>query len=346
MREMASLASTYDRGQLPASLMQRLELMQQLALATQPGAQLRQRRRGPRRGAHAIVLAWFSLGAIASGVLGAGTLAAMRAHAAGMSPLASMTALVSMDWAAWAKPRVAPAVSESAPAWDTIQLALNRTGRVPLPLQVTGADGAAFEVVLDGLPAGVKPSRGFPRGRAWVLAPDDLNGLFLTLQDAAPAAFDVRIALAAPSAVTTSGSIVQVRLSDPPPQGQVAATDRREPRHAAPVYASITDGLQDDAARPAPAKLPEATGNVTSRGESEARPVAPVGGEKAKADREGADPARRRATASSGAEPTGDRHWPEGASALGAVSREPTGPSWWQMPPPSWSPFVVGQERP
>jgi hypothetical protein len=165
-----------------------------------------------------------------------------------------------------------------------------------------------------------------------VLAPDDLNGLFLTLEDAAPAAFDVRIAVAAPAAVTTAGSIVQVRLSEPSQQRQLAEADRQEESgHAASPQASISDG---------------GPGGLASRGEAEARLVAPGGGEKARADGEGADPARRRAAASAGTEPAGRRHWPEGASALGAVPREPAGPAWWEMPPPSWSPFVVGQEQP
>jgi hypothetical protein len=38
---------------------------------------------------------------------------------------------------------------------------------------------------------------------------------------------------------------------------------------------------------------------------------------------------------------------PEGAYALGATQREPEQQaSWWQMPPPTWSPFLVGQEQP
>jgi hypothetical protein len=33
------------------------------------------------------------------------------------------------------------------------------------------------------------------------------------------------------------------------------------------------------------------------------------------------------------------RTWPEGASGLGAVSREPERQLWWSMPPPDWVPF-------
>ena len=68
--------------------------------------------------------------------------------------------------------------------------------------------------------------------------------------------------------------------------------------------------------------------------------------DKPRSARETASPARRPAAAAAGTDAVGRRPLPEGASALGAVAREPDGPAWWQMPPPSWSPFVVGQERP
>src|SRR5262249_54049768 len=155
----------------------------------------------------AIVLAWFSLGVFTSGALGVGTVVAMRSHAAGGAPLASIASLVAMDWAAWAKSPPAVVAPERDAAWDTVQVAMSRAERAPLPLPVTGVDGAAFKVVIEGLPAGVRPSRGAPLGPAWVLGRDDLDGLFLTLDDTAPAAFDVKVALSLSPGVAASGSI-------------------------------------------------------------------------------------------------------------------------------------------
>jgi hypothetical protein len=332
MRQVTSLASAYDRKRLPASLVQRLELMQHSALATQSNAQLRQHRRGPGRGAHAIVLAWFSLGVIASGALGAGAVVAMRAQAAGGAPLASIAGLVSTDWIAWAKAPPAAAAPEPGPAWDTVQVAMRRAERAPLPLQVTGADGAAIELIIDGLPAGVRPSRGTRRGQAWVLGRGDLDGLSLVLDGTAPAAFDVRIALSAPPGATASGSIVQVRLADAVVAEPVAAAHAARPSGIAP---GISDG---------PPAVSAAFGEVAAPADETVRTS--VLRDRARSGREAAASPKRAAAAAAGADASVRRPLPEGASALGAVSRQPDAPPWWQMPPPSWSPFVVGQERP
>src|SRR5262249_46377031 len=52
-------------------------------------------------------------------------------------------------------------------------------------------------------------------------------------------------------------------------------------------------------------------------------------------------PAQRRANANpAGAKTTpAARPWPEGASGLGAISRDSERQVWWSVPPPSWSPF-------
>jgi hypothetical protein len=154
-----------------------------------------------------------------------------------------------------------------------------------------------------------------------VLGRDDLGGLSLVLDDTAPAAFDLRVALSAPPGTGAAGSIVQVRL-----------TDGAEPR---PVAAGMSDGPHIASAAPADAAAAanETLGTAIVR-------------DKARSARETASPARRPAAAAAGTDAVGRRPLPEGASALGAVAREPDGPAWWQMPPPSWSPFVVGQERP
>jgi hypothetical protein len=312
MREVASLASAYDCQHLPASLMQRLAMMQHFALAAQAGAQAQRNvktSRTPRIGAQAIVLAWFSLGVLTSGALGVATLIAVRGMAAGTWPP------VAFAWAAWAKaPPAAPSV-RSNEGWDTVQVVIDRSGgrRAPLPLEVTGADDTAVELVMQGLPPGVTPSRGTPIGPStWVLGRADLDGLFLTLADTAPAAFDLQIGVSVSSGLAAAGSIVPVRLVDGIEQRQAAVTGgAANAPPASPAYGSVAAraaSAQGAAQRRAPPVMADATGGVT--------------------------------------QPAEGRSWPEGASGLGAVPREPDRPSWWQMPPPSWSPFLVGQERP
>ena len=163
MRETVSLASSYRRQELPASLMQRLDLMQHLALAASGREPPRQRvSHGARRGAHVVVLAWFSFGVIASGAMGAGAIVGLRTLGAA-APLVVGTPAV----ASWSHPRA---------DWDTVHVAIDRSqrARAPLALQVTGADDGAFDVVMHAVPVGVRPSRGAPVGEAtWVLRPTD-----------------------------------------------------------------------------------------------------------------------------------------------------------------------------
>ncbi len=268
MRETVSLASSYRRRKLPASLMQRLELMQQLALAAQADGQAHpaDRPRGARRSVQLIVLAWFSLGMIASGAMGAGAIVGLHTLAARTTPAAGTPAV-----AAWSYP---------GGDWDTVQLPIDRSqqARVPLAVEVTGSD-ADFELVMHGLPAGVRPSRGVPVAEAtWLLTRADLDGLHLTLDEAAPDAFDVRLAVLSARGTPTAGSIVQVRLVDPVVTRQAAVGGDSD----APPYVVMSDGPGADAARSAP-DSPSAPDHRSS---------------------------------------------------------------WWQMPPPNWSPFLVGQERP
>jgi hypothetical protein len=329
MRGVVSLASARGRQPLPASLMQRLELMQHFALAAQAGGQplaIPTTSRTPRVGAHAVVLAWFSLGVLTSGALGAATIVGARALGSGQSPP------VPSAWAAWATPP--PAASSARPdaGWDTVQVAIDRSSgqRAPLPLEVTGADAAAFQVVIQGLPPGVTPSRGVAVGPStWVLGRDDLGGLFLTLDAGAPAAFDLKVGVSISPGVAAAGSIVQVRLLGDELKQAAAAGGAAGTPPGFPALPAMSDGPVVDQAKPPPAPGHSAVARTTGvRGGVQRRPAPVV-----------AD-----ATAP-GAQPAEGRSWPEGASGLGAVPRSP-GPSWWQMPPPTWSPFLVGQERP
>jgi hypothetical protein len=337
MRETVPLISSYRRRELPASLMQRIEMMQQLALVVQPGSPAPLRRapvgqappRRVRRSAHAAVLAWFSLGVIASGVAGAGAVVGMRTLFAGAPPGAAAPAVTS-----WSQhPRT---------EWDTVSMVIDRSQRMrtPLPLQVTGAEDT-FEIVVHGLPQGVRPSRGAPVGEGtWVLKPTELDGLYLMLESAVPDAFDVKIAVLTPSSgMATAGSIVQVRLVEMAPVTQAAVTVGA-PAPAAPLaYAGMSDGSGSDVARTASASTLAAARTGAGRGGDKAASHQPAHRRIA--------PAAAGVTAPSGQSANAGKTWPEGAYGLGATSREPEQPtSWWQMPPPAWSPFLVGQEPP
>ncbi len=328
MRETVSLASSYGRRELPASLVQRLEMAQYSALAR--GGQVRQRQtpsRGARRGAHVVVLAWFSLGVVASGAMGAGVIVGLRKLVAGPPLVAGAPAV-----AAWSHPRA---------DWDTVHVVIDRgqRSRAALPLQVTGAENGDFQVVMHGLPAGARPSRGAPIGEAtWVLKPTDLDGLYLTLDDAVPETFDARIAVLTSPGIVTTGSVVQFRLVETNLSTQAA----------------VTLGTPAPSSPPARFGMSDAPVAYDTRSGTASAPVLPRTPPARNVDKAGVQPAHRRAgpAAASASGPSGQAAstgatWPEGAYGLGATPRKPeSATSWWQMPPPNWSPFQVGQERP
>jgi len=332
MREMVSLASSYRRQELPARLMQRLEMMHYLALAANDQAPPRPvLPRGARRGAHLVVLAWFSFGVIASGAMGAGAIVGLRTLGAAAPPVGTPAV------ASWSHPRA---------DWDTVHVAIDRSQRTraPLALQVTGADDGAFDVVMHGLPAGVRPSRGAPVGEAtWVLRPTDLDGLYLTLDSAVPDTFDVKIAVLTSPGIATAGSIVQVRLVEVAPATQAAVTVGPPAARSPLTYVGMSDGPAPDTARasaaastPAPIRTAAARSGDKAAGQSAQRRTGPVVAGAAAASDQPVGTGR-----------TSPQTWPEGAYGLGAAPREPEqATSWWQMPPPAWSPFLVGQERP
>ena len=245
MRDTATSASSYQRQQLPASLIQRLETMQHLAQLVEAQAG-RQRsnalavRRAPPRRAQVIVLAWFSLGVMTSGAAGVGALLGLRALGTGGEPpvtAATLGQVVDGAWAAaWRKASAMAAAAMPAKGtegrWDRVQVAIDRSARAhaPLGLQVTGGGSDAVYFVLDGVPEGVRPSHGALVGPAtWVLGRADLDGLHLALDAAAPEAFDLKIAVLAPSGVAKSGSVVQVRLVDSPAPTRIAAGRSGDP---------------------------------------------------------------------------------------------------------------------
>jgi hypothetical protein len=233
LRESASLASSLARRQLPAGLMQRLEMMQKLALQAKaeaegrkPGANPRLAGRLPRRGAQVIVLAWFSLGVVTSGAAGFGTLMGLRSLEAKGTPLtwAGVRASLGASLAsAWAKMPSVPFTTRPTPhadgPWERVEVKIDRGKRdAPLGLSVTGGDDRPVLFVLDGLPKGVRPSHGAAVGPAtWVVPSADIEVLHLTFGEGAPDAFDLKIALLAPTGVAKSGSVVQVRMAEEMP---------------------------------------------------------------------------------------------------------------------------------
>jgi hypothetical protein len=162
-----------------------------------------------------------------------------------------------------------------------------------------------------------------------VIGRDDLGDLFLTLDASAPAAFDLKVGVSVPPGVAAAGSVVQVRLLGDAEVKAAATGGAAGTPPASPALPSTSDGPVVDQAKPPPASGHAAVARTAGvRGGAQRRPAPAV------ADATGA-----------GAQPAEGRSWPEGASGLGAVPRSPA-PSWWQMPPPTWSPFLVGQERP
>src|SRR5262245_55484378 len=125
MRGVASSASPLRRRQLPASLIQRIELMQHYARAARAQAEGRPAPIEcgapiPSQRSQAIILTWFSLGVLTSGALGAGSILAMRAAAAGNLP--------SMSWVAWAKAPASPAPQRTGNGeWETIEVTIDRS---------------------------------------------------------------------------------------------------------------------------------------------------------------------------------------------------------------------------
>jgi hypothetical protein len=320
----------FRRQKLPTSLMHRLDLLQHLALEAaaraegrMPGALVVYRPPPPPRprlGAQAIVLAWFSLGVLTSGAIGAGTFYGLRAIADG-GPL--------MTWAAWAKPPSAASVPSgdgrwNEAQWEAAEVTIDRSeqGHARLPLEVMGADAGPVKVLLQGVPAGVRLSRGQPLGASdWVLTQSDLADLHLALDDTTPKVFDVRVAVLAPAGVATVGSIVQVRVVDTTARTQDLATNGAD--------AATADSAKSTPQAPAAAQASIASGSERANG---------------------ASPRRRSAVPAAGvtevAPVASGRSWPEGASGLGAVARESERQVWWEMPPPAWSPFQDRQATP
>jgi hypothetical protein len=288
--------------------MQRLDLLARgQPLRAEGAAPVRQRARGARFG----TLVSFGLGALMSSLLGGVTLIGLRsleAHEVRMHALAPAT------------------LGETPP--QTIDVAIERRerARAALSLRIEGADGPGTEVVLRGVPAEARLSKGERRdGETWVVGRANLDGLALTLGEAGPDTFDLRIDVIAPSNQARRAAVVHVRMVDTS-AGKLSAVEKAP---QSPPAEKEPDAAGDKAA-PAETSVAKLATAISS----DAGRTPPAGAKAARPppERAGQEPAATKKAEA--------RHWPEGASGLGAVSREPPERQlWWSMPPPDWSPF-------
>lgn len=299
MQEVASPASwqSLPRQSLPKSLMQRLALVSNGQLLPVPIESSKR-----QTASSFVALAWFGVGAMTSAVLGGVAFLGLQALAVG-----DRRAEVDRPVTAAARPEGAPA----RPTRYIFDVAIDRSERehAPFGLQLTGTADDSMKVVLRGIPANARLNRGERRGaRTWVVKHRDLDDLYLTLGDATPDAFNVRIdVLTPPPDVPTIGSLVRVRLVDKasPPQPAIAAGGKRpaDRRTKSVASTSAVAGL-------APAYVPAAS---RASDTADRQPPAP-------AQRRAAPAAADARVAASQSAPSA-RQWPEGASALGAIPR-------------------------
>ena len=307
---MRGTASPARRQLLPKSLMQRLALLTS-------GELLPVRKAGSghplRTGARLGTLLWFGLGALTSGAVGGVAFLGLQALAAGEMRIVDDTGVASAGLA-----EAPPATPKHEAQPDTFDIAVDRSerARAPLGLHVTGTEDTNIEIMLQGIPAAARLSRGERRDAlTWVVKRADLDGLYLTLGDTTPDAFDVRIDVLAPAGVATLGSVVRVRLVDSASQKQATTTEDRAHDKKMATETSV-------------AKLAAAPASSRTAGV----------GDEAKVARP-AQPRAAPTVADASPRQTAPRPWPEGASALGAVQRDSERQVWWNMPPPHWSPF-------
>ncbi len=297
------------RQQRPKSLMQRLALLTsgQLSGGEGDGAAS-----GPGQGARLGTLVCFGLGALMSSVLGGSMLLGLRTLDAGEAHM---------------RDEGSASLRQLAPETIDVAIARSERARAVLSLRVEGADGPGTELLLKGVPTDVKLSKGVRcDAETWAVARADLDGLFLTLGETGPDAFDVRIDVLAPSGPAKQAAVVRVRMVDTPAKELAAATKVEE----TPVDEKELSEAKTEAAPPETSIAKLASSISTDAGRT---PPAGAGVKVARPP-----PGRAEQKPAGKMTETADRHWPEGASGLGAISRKPERQLWWSMPPP-WSPF-------
>lgn len=287
--------------------------------------------------------AYFGVGLVGGGMAGAAVLLGIQVLAPGQaSPLrmqvpAAITALAHWvpDVATSRVGSTAPAVRDPQPA-DAFDVVIERSTRAnaPFGLRLVGSRDAGMEVVLRDVPAAARLSRGERRDAStWKVRAVDLEDLHLTLNDGTPDAFDVRIDVLAPAGVAAASSVARVRLVGLPSiERTVTAPVEAAPAQAAlvePEAPAVTPVASTDG--PHHARTVLATRNdAPGKREKVARVPLPAATTVIEIDRRPAQTATQ----------TEARHWPEGASGLGAIARESDRQVWWKLPAPTWSPFI------
>jgi hypothetical protein len=320
---MRGIASANTVGRKPRSLMERLALV--------AGSELPTVARGSNIPLGAA--AYFSFGLVAGGAAGAILLAMLPILAPGSRPASDVPPAIAAlaPWAP-APERQAPTVPsreiQHQATLETFDVTIDQAARdsAPFGFRLIGADSAGMEVVLRDVPATVLPSRGERRGPStWALAAADLESLRLMLPHEGLDAFDVHIEVLAPSGAVAANSLARVRVID-----RAGHAERKQtvPVETGPVepppprkrVAGVVDSPSDTRTH---ASSRTAAGTTTREKVARASPQAVP----ASQPQPEAPPA------------TDARHWPEGASGLGAVSRASDRQVWWKLPAPSWSPF-------
>lgn len=288
---------------------------------------------------------YFSAGLLGGGVVGAAALLALPLMTPGQSMFfrieipAAISALA--HWVPDAPASrlgrpVVPVVARE-PQPDAFDVVIDRGTRAhaPFALRLVGSEDTGMEVLLRDVPTTAVLSRGERRGLStWALRAADLAELHLTLNDGTPDTFDVRIEVLAPAGIAAASSVARVRLVGVARVEQTASV----PADVAPAVAlaPVAPPVPVVAAVSADTPSHSRSASVASRNDAPkrervARAALPAATTVVEIDRRPPQQAAPQAEA---------RHWPEGASGLGAIARESDRQVWWKLPMPPWSPFT------
>ncbi len=310
-------ASAGSTGHRPARLMHRLA---QVGL-TPDAAEVDER-------PHRAGMSFFVLGLLGGAVVGGAALIAVelvgagQLRAVGQQSVAALTAALA-PWSsvfvaeqsarAPSKPTPPPATAKQDQP-DVFEVKIDHAARAhaAFGLRLVGAQDQDFQVLMRDVPAGAVLSHGERRGAStWAVKVADLKDLHLALDDATPDAFDLRIDVLAWSGVTAGSSVARVRLVGTPATAEAPAPALKRTR-------------ADAASATAPGAAPDS--------QQQKVPVATPSRNRVRGD-------KGKTASAPPTAPSNERHWPEGASGLGAVTPSAERQIWWKLPQPSWSPF-------
>jgi hypothetical protein len=312
--------------------------MQRLALVAGTGGSSSESERAPYRPS---VGAYFGMGLLGGGAAGAMALLAFQLASGQINPPSVRIPSAVAALGHWVSEPAAPRFSKVPPVVvrepqpDAFDIVIDRSARASAPfgLRLVGTEDTGMDVLLRDVPAAALLSHGERRGEStWSVKATDLEDLHLTLNDGTPDAFNVRIEVLAPAGIAAVSSVARVRLVGLPAERMASA-----PLEAAPVEppAAITPVAHVDPPI-APRNVIRARHDAAGSREKVARaappPAATTVVEIDRRPHQEAPPAEA-------------RHWPEGASGLGAISRESDRQVWWKLPALTWSPFLDAAGR-